>query len=81
MCVCAVTNRPDHWKDDMDADVDRRPGEGRDGRDKRDHMGQPTLISQVCAARWVCHAGRSQHLFEVAQWNSVSSQLGSQGFI
>lgn len=45
-----MTNRPDYWKDDMEADVKRRPSEGREGRDRRDHMGQPTVISQVCTA-------------------------------
>ncbi|KAK7501055.1 hypothetical protein BaRGS_00007540 [Batillaria attramentaria] len=41
-----LRNRPDDrpWKDDMD-DVKRRPPS--DGRDRRDHMGQPTLISQI----------------------------------
>ncbi|KAL8574014.1 hypothetical protein ACOMHN_029461 [Nucella lapillus] len=45
--VDELTNRPDYWRDDLDAEVKRRPSDGREGRDKRDHMGQPTVISML----------------------------------
>ncbi|XP_076440887.1 uncharacterized protein LOC143280176 isoform X3 [Babylonia areolata] len=46
--VDELASRPD-WRDDLDAGgVRRRPSDGRgEGRDKRDHMGQPTVISML----------------------------------
>ncbi|KAK7099710.1 uncharacterized protein [Littorina saxatilis] len=44
--VDELSNRPG-WNDDIDVEK-RRPSEsGREGRDKRDHMGQPTPLSQI----------------------------------